>query len=103
MTFRIAVRGAVFVALILVACLSTVGAAMGATSVRAWGNSGVGDGQFSGAQFLAVDQAGDVYVTDSNNKRVEKFSPTGQFLTKWAVPGSGSPNNVNGIAVDKDG
>jgi sugar lactone lactonase YvrE len=79
-------------------CLGVGGAANAAVTVRVWGGSGMGDGQFQTAQYLATNQAGEVYVSDNKNERVEKFSATGQFLTKWTVPG-----RPLGIAVDKDG
>ncbi len=47
------------------------------------GNSGSGAGQFEFAHGVAVDESGlshDVYVMDSGNARVQKFSPTGEFL-----------------------
>lgn len=52
------------------------------------GESGSGAGEFGGrAEGVAVDNSvpaglshGDVYVVDSSNARVEKFSATGQFI-----------------------
>ncbi|MFL5886972.1 MAG: 6-bladed beta-propeller [Thermoleophilaceae bacterium] len=38
---------------------------------------------------LAVDVAGNVYVTDPNGGRVVKFGPTGTLLTQWGSPGAG--------------
>jgi sugar lactone lactonase YvrE len=37
---------------------------------------------------IAVDSAGNVYVADTNNKRIQKFDPTGKFALQWAVPGT---------------
>ena len=37
---------------------------------------------------IAVDGAGNVYVADTNNKRIQKFDPTGKFALQWAVPGT---------------
>jgi hypothetical protein len=44
--------------------------------------AGDGDGQFadSGAQGLAIGDAGDLWVADPLNHRIEHFSPTGRFL-----------------------
>jgi hypothetical protein len=40
-----------------------------------WGSSGTGDGQFDGPSGLAVDLDGNVYVADTGNHRIQKFSP----------------------------
>ena len=39
-----------------------------------WGDWGSGDGQFKSASGVAVDSSGNVYVADSGNSRVQKFS-----------------------------
>jgi sugar lactone lactonase YvrE len=46
----------------------------------------VGDGQFYNAQGIAVDSAGNVYVVDQNNDRIQKFTNDGKFITKWGSP-----------------
>ena len=45
---------------------------------------------------------GNVYVADSDNARVQSFSLTGQFVTKWGVVGEGPGefDTPEGIAVD---
>ena len=51
-----------------------------------WGSNGTGDGQFSaegpgsGPRGITVDLQGNVYVTDPDNNRVQKFDANGQFL-----------------------
>lgn len=42
-----------------------------------------GDGQFSEPAGVAVDEAGNVYVGDDGNSRIQKFDSNGNFLTKW--------------------
>jgi len=69
------------------------------------GGRGTGKGEFDSPIGIAVDPNGNFFVSDSNNGRIEKFSPTGAFLdimeTKGSGPGQlGAPN---GIAVDHAG
>ncbi|MFN4218579.1 MAG: 6-bladed beta-propeller [Candidatus Bipolaricaulia bacterium] len=47
----------------------------------------VGDGQFFEPQAVAVDRAGNVYVSDTGNHRIQKFRETGEFLLKWGRNG----------------
>ena len=47
------------------------------------GIPGAGDGQFNGPRRVAVDAGGNVYVSDLNNNRIEKFSSSGTFLRTW--------------------
>ncbi len=66
----------------------------------------LGDGQFGFVAGLAVDSVPNVYVADSGNNRVQKFSADGTFLLKWGgLPvgaGDGQFNGPGGIAVDLD-
>ncbi|MEW5802681.1 MAG: CARDB domain-containing protein [bacterium] len=54
---------------------------------------------------VAVDSSGNVYVVDSANSRVQKFSPEGVLLVKWGSNGSGDGQFFipTGIAVDSSG
>jgi len=54
-----------------------------------WGGYGSGYGQFSTPIGLAVDSTGCIYVADSMNKRVQKFSPSGDFLMQ-IITGEGN-------------
>ena len=62
------------------------------------GRQGIGKGQFDNPHGLAVDSAGNIFVADTGNGRIEKFSPTGTFLTSI-----GQLEAPNGIAVDRAG
>lgn len=56
--------------------------------VSEWGEFGiVAPGHFSYPQFIAVDDDGNSYVTDLGNKRVQKFSSTGEFEYAWGGSG----------------
>jgi tripartite motif-containing protein 71 len=56
-------------------------------------------------QAVAVDPGGDVYVADTGNQRIVKFSRTGAFLSAWggAGDGPGQFSSPSGIAVDRAG
>jgi tripartite motif-containing protein 71 len=54
-----------------------------------FGSKGSGNGQFNYPANPAVDGSGDVWVTDLENDRVEKFSPQGGFIAAYGKAGSG--------------
>jgi hypothetical protein len=63
------------------------------------------DGQFRAPYGVATDSAGNVYVAESGNGRVQKFDSSGNFLLKWGSEGSGDGQfgrylGVCGLAVD---
>ncbi|PYK75384.1 MAG: hypothetical protein DME39_04260 [Verrucomicrobia bacterium] len=69
------------------------------------GGKGTGKGEFDLPTGIAVDPNGSVLVADTNNGRIEKFSPTGAFLSTIANKGSGRGQlgEPNGIAIDRAG
>jgi len=70
-----------------------------------WGSFGIADpGEFSHPQFIAVDDYGGIYVSDLGNKRVQKFSSDGQYITEWGKSGQlpGEFHYPSGIAVSND-
>ena len=55
------------------------------------GKEGTGPGQFSAnVSGLASDSAGTIYVTDTNNLRIQAFSSKGAYKSKYAFA-SGEP------------
>ena len=54
-----------------------------------WGSPGSGKGQFSEPFGVATDAAGNVYVADRYNWRIQKFTSSGAFLTQWGAFGNG--------------
>ncbi len=54
---------------------------------------------------IAVDGAGNVYVADSGNNRIQKFDSSGTYLTQWGTSGTGNGqfNSPFGVAVDTQG
>ncbi|MEO9310619.1 MAG: HYR domain-containing protein, partial [Nitrososphaera sp.] len=70
--------------------------------VSSFGSQGlVKSGTFSFPQYIAVDEAGNVYVTDLGNFRVQKFDNEGVYLHSWGSKGTDSKNfqSPAGIAV----
>jgi hypothetical protein len=51
---------------------------------------------------VAVDNSGNVYVSDWDYNRIQKFGPNGAFITKWGTTGSGNGefNGPGGVAVN---
>jgi len=66
---------------------------------------GSGDGQFSKPSDVAVDYSGYVYVTDTNNDRIQKFNSSGTYIGKWGTKGTGWSGfyHPSGIAIDSSG
>ena len=69
------------------------------------GGKGTGKGQFDSPTGIAVDANGNVLVADTKNGRIEKFSPTGAFLSSIGTKGTaqGQLGEPNGIALDRTG
>jgi len=65
------------------------------------GTAGNGDGQFNSPFGLAFDPAGNLYVGDAGNSRIQKFSEDLTFVLKWGdVPTSTTITAETDILVD---
>src|SRR4051812_15731692 len=53
------------------------------TFIRSFGSAGTGPGQWQVPRAITVDQAGDIYVGDTNNHRVDVFHPDGTFVRSF--------------------
>ncbi|MDH5296480.1 MAG: 6-bladed beta-propeller, partial [Nitrospirota bacterium] len=62
-------------------------------------------GQFRSPWGVTVDEAGDVFVSDTGNQRIQKFDRDGNFITQWGGFGSqeGQFNFPYGLGVDSRG
>jgi YD repeat-containing protein len=70
------------------------------TLIRTIGSGGTGNGQFLYPVGIAINRtAGDIYVADSSNNRIEEFSvSTGEFIRAFSTPGG-----PHGVALDSSG
>jgi predicted membrane-bound mannosyltransferase/DNA-binding beta-propeller fold protein YncE len=83
------------------------------TVIKAWGSfadSAAGNapgGTFNEPWDVAVGKDGSVYVSDTWNHRVQKFTADGQFVKMWGYFGQGEAPEAfwgpRGLAIDKDG
>ena len=74
----------------------------GFKQVGSWGSAGEDNGQFGTTAGLATDEAGRIFVADSNNYRLQIFSKTGVFENAITVGGL-EHHFVPDVAVDPDG
>ncbi len=72
---------------------------------RAIGTMGSGAGQLSSPKGIARDTDGFLYVADSQNHRIQVFSPEGAFVREWGSQGMapGQFQEPWGVAVASDG
>ncbi len=64
-----------------------------------FGSEGSGKGQFNHPLDVALDAAGDIWVDDNNNDRIEKFSSAGTFIAEYGSKGSGNDQFSNPWAL----
>lgn len=69
-----------------------------------WGTAGSERGQFSEPRGLAYDSAGNLYVADTKNNRIQKLGPDGAVLAMWGTQGTepGQFKDPSGVAVGPD-
>jgi DNA-binding beta-propeller fold protein YncE len=69
------------------------------------GGHGTGNGQFNSPRGITTDSAGNIFISDTGNGRIEKFSAAGAFVSSMGTKGAGYGQfgDPNGIAVDRAG
>jgi sugar lactone lactonase YvrE len=75
------------------------------SNVDTRGVANVNPTQFYGPRALAIDAQGNLFVADTGNKRILKFSPSGEPLAQYGGVGSDNGQFLEpvGIAIDKQG
>jgi sugar lactone lactonase YvrE len=56
--------------------------------VDKWGSYGTGPGQFNDIRGITADTDGNIYVSDTGNYAIHKFTGDGDYLETWGVEGS---------------
>ena len=59
------------------------------TFIKTWGQKGSSNGEFSHPHGIAVGHDGTIYISDTNNHRIQHFDSNGNFLFKWGQEGDG--------------
>ncbi len=96
----------VCLALLLVTLATAAPAAADFGFITQWGTLGTAEGQFAGGiSGIVADSAGNVFVEDNGNGRIEKFSNDGKFLLAFGSPGAGQGQfaSLDGIGADPAG
>ena len=73
--------------------------------ISKWGEYGCEPGQLNRPSGMAFDKDENIYVVDSFNQRIQKFTKNGDFIFTWGEYGSepGQFNHPWGITVREDG
>lgn len=92
-------------ALVLLVIVSGVFAQEIYEPMFSWGTYGAGPGQFNEPYGMTIDSAGNVYIADARNDRIQKFAANGTLITSWGSPGTG-PGQFNyptDVTIDRYG
>jgi DNA-binding beta-propeller fold protein YncE len=67
------------------------------------GETGENKGQLKNSRDIAIDSKNNIFISDGDNYRIQKFSSKGEFITSWGSRGhnEGEFDDIRGIAVDK--
>ncbi|CAH1780015.1 unnamed protein product [Owenia fusiformis] len=65
------------------------------------GQKGSEDGEFLCPRAVAIGNDDNIYVADTGNCRIQKFSPDGNFLSQFTVTSDGENNSTCDLAIDQ--
>jgi len=68
--------------------------------LREFGKEGSGAEDFSGPTDVAVNSKGEVFICDTGNNRVVKYSPDFQYMTSYSVANDAKFRQPKGIGID---
>jgi ribosomal protein L7/L12/outer membrane protein assembly factor BamB len=68
--------------------------------IESFGGEGSGPGLFDDPRLIAVNPAGEVFVADYSDGRVQKFDASGKFQFLW---NTGDDSYLNGMGTDRSG
>ena len=72
--------------------------------VRSFGKRGSAPGQFKNPRGLAFDRAGNLYVADTSNNRIQIVSTTGEYITEiQPVRKDGKVQYLTRVMISDDG
>jgi hypothetical protein len=60
--------------------------------VKQWGSMGSQTGEFNTPHSIAADNAGNIYVADRGNRRIQVFKPSGDFVREIKIDVPVPPN-----------
>lgn len=67
--------------------------------LKSWGGKGAAPGQFQVAHAVAIDAAGDLWVADRENSRIQVFDPDGVFRREMKYAGLPCDVDIGSDAV----
>lgn len=72
-----------------------------ARAALSFGESGIGEGMFTDARYIAVDGSGAIYVADYQGGRVQRFDASGKYQSQWRV--GDSKEIIYGLSANHQG
>jgi DNA-binding beta-propeller fold protein YncE len=58
--------------------------------VSQWGETGSAEGEFDSPTGIDTDEVGNIYIADTGNSRIQKYSSDGEYLSQWGEEGTGN-------------